>query len=62
MAIGWEEIGDLSAYDSKESMKQAMKEMIDPSKPFKNAAHATWQFVNEMKPGDVVYAKKGMFG
>ncbi len=61
MAIGWEEIGDLSAYDSKESMKQAMKEMIDPSKPFKNAAHATWQFVNEMKPGDVVYAKKGMF-
>jgi 5-methylcytosine-specific restriction protein B len=25
-----------------------------------NAAHATWQFANEMKPGDVVFAKKGM--
>lgn len=37
-----------------------MKEKIDPSKPYKNAAHATWQFVHEMKPGDIVFAKKGM--
>lgn len=60
MAIGWDPIGDLSAYSSKDEMKQAMKEKIDPSKPYKNAAHATWQFANEMKPGDVVFAKKGM--
>lgn len=60
MAIGWDPIGDLSAYISKDEMKQAMKEKIDPSKPYKNAAHATWQFANEMKPGDVVFAKKGM--
>ncbi len=60
MAIGWDSIGDLSAYSSKDEMKQAMKEKIDPSKPYKNAAHATWQFVNEMKPGDIVFAKKGM--
>lgn len=60
MAIGWDPIGDLSAYSSKDEMKQAMKEKIDPSKPYKNVAHATWQFANEMKPGDVVFAKKGM--
>ncbi len=60
MGIGWEEIGDLSVYNSKEEMKVAMKEKIDPSKPYKNAAHATWQFANEMKPGDIVFAKKGM--
>ncbi len=59
MAIGWDPIGDLSAYSSKDGMKQAMKEKIDPSKPYRNAAHATWQFANEMKPGDVVFAKKG---
>lgn len=59
MAIGWDPIGNLSAYSSKDEMKQAMKEKIDPSKPYKNAAHATWQFANEMKPGDVVFAKKG---
>lgn len=60
MAIGWDAIGDLSAYGSKEDMKQAMRDKIDPSKSYINAAHATWQFVNEMKPGDVVFAKKGM--
>ena len=60
MAIGWDPIGDLSVFGSKDEMKQAMKEKIDPSKPYKNAAHATWQFVHDMKPGDVIFAKKGM--
>ena len=60
MGIGWDEIGDLSVFNNKEEMKLAMKEKINPSKPYKNAAHATWQFANEMKPGDIVFAKKGM--
>ena len=60
MAIGWEEIGNLSSYPTKEAMKAAMKEQIDPALSFKNAAHATWQFVNDMSPGDIVYAKRGM--
>ena len=59
IAIGWEEIGDLSQYRSKNDMKEAMQEKIDRSRTFKNDAHATWQFANEMKPGDVVFAKKG---
>lgn len=60
MAIGWDEIGDLCSYGSKDEMKQAMKETIDPNKSHKMAAHATWQFANDMKPGDIVFAKKGM--
>lgn len=60
MAIGWEKIGDLKQYSSKTAMKNKMKECIDETKTFMNAAHATWQFANEMKPGDVVFAKKGM--
>jgi 5-methylcytosine-specific restriction protein B len=59
MAIGWDEIGDLRQYSSKTEMKQAMKEHIDPSKPYTMAAHATWQFAREIKPGDIVFAKKG---
>ena len=59
MAIGWDEIGDLNQYASKTEMKQAMKEHIDPSKPYTMAAHATWQFAREIKPGDIVFAKKG---
>ena len=59
MAIGWDDIGDLQQYASKTEMKQAMKEHIDPEKPYTMAAHATWQFAHEMKPGDIVFAKKG---
>ena len=60
MAIGWDEIGDLRAYASKNEMKQRMKDAIDPSSSYSMAGHATWQFANEMKPGDIVFAKKGM--
>lgn len=60
MAIRWGEIGDLREFSSKEEMKARMKERLDPTPSYKNAAHATWQFVNEMKPGDVVFVKKGL--
>ena len=60
MAIGWDEIGDLSKYDSKNDMKQRMKEVIAPNSSYSMAGHATWQFAKEMKPGDIVFAKKGM--
>lgn len=60
MAIGWGVIGDLSTFDSKDAMKIKMREVIDESLSYKNAAHATWQFANEMKIGDIVFVKKGM--
>lgn len=60
MAIGWGEIGDLSTFDSKDAMKIKMREVIDESLSYKNAAHATWQFAKEMKIGDIVFVKKGM--
>lgn len=59
MAIGWGEIGDLRTFDSKESMKIKMKETFDESLSYKNIAHATWQFANEMKIGDIIFVKKG---
>ena len=59
MAIGWGYIGDLRNFDSKDAMKQKMKELHDPSLSYMNSAHATWQFANEIKVGDIVFAKKG---
>ena len=59
MAIGWDEIGDLKQYTSKDEMKTAMQN-LDSRYSWKNAAHATWNFLSEMKPGDVIFAKKGM--
>lgn len=60
MAIGWGEIGDLRQYSSKNEMKNAMKDIIDPNFSYMNAGHATWQFANEIKPGDIIFVKKGL--
>lgn len=60
MGIGWTDIGDLSVFDSKDAMKKKMKETYGEQYSYKNAAHATWQFANEIKPGDIIFVKKGM--
>ena len=59
MGIGWAEIGDLRVFGSKEEIKQKMKDTYDPTLSYMNAAHATWQFANEMKVGDIIFVKKG---
>lgn len=61
MAIGWGEIGDLNEFASKDEIKQKMKACFGEGKSYKNAAHAVWQFLHEMKPGDIVFVKKGMY-
>jgi len=59
MAIGWHDMGDLMAYSSKEEMRRKMKELYGENSSYKNQVHATWQFANELKPGDIVFVKKG---
>lgn len=60
MAIGWSEIGDLKEYSSKEAMKDAMRDVWGRESSYMNAGHATWQFANEMQPGDIVFVKRGL--
>ena len=59
MAIGWNEIGDLSLFKNKSEIKEAMKKIYGPNLSYQNATHATWQFTNEMKVGDIIFVKKG---
>ncbi len=59
MALGWENIGDYSQYSSKEEMRRKLSEFNSGSR-CTNAAHAIWQFCNEIKKGDVIIVKKGM--
>lgn len=60
MAIGWASLGNLRAFHSKEEMAKKMRETFADDASHRNDAHATWQFANEIKPGDVVFAKKGL--
>ncbi len=62
MLLGWGEIGDLGVFNSKDEMKQQMKQEYGDSCSYKNSAHATWQFVHDIKIGDVVFVKKGNNG
>lgn len=59
MAIGWNEIGNLSLFKNKSEIKEAMKKIYGPNLSYQNATHATWQFANEMKVGDIIFVKKG---
>ena len=59
MCIGWDKLGDLSQYSSLEETNQAVKRFYPTEGSAKNDTLAVWQFANEMKEGDIVFAKKG---
>lgn len=56
-AIGWDELGDLSAYPTYEAAYGALREVRggNPS----NDANACFEFAHRMQPGDLVIAKQG---
>lgn len=59
MCIGWDKLGDFSQYSSIEKTNQAIKRFYPTGGSAKNDTLAVWQFLNEIKQGDVVFAKKG---
>lgn len=59
MAIGRGAIGDLNEFKSKDEIKSKMKELYDADRHFRNAALSCWQFAYDMKPGDIIFAKRG---
>lgn len=59
MGLGWSELGDLNLYDDKTDIVQKLKETLGGESTYVNSTHAVWQFVHDLKPGDIVFAKKG---
>lgn len=61
MCIGWDFMGDLSEYASRNDIKKALQEYYNmPNKNFTNDSLALWEFVHKMKVGDIIYVKKGL--
>src|SRR5699024_1558810 len=58
MAIGWDDLGDLSKYSNRDEIRQAL-DTEDTGSSLKNSVLALWQFQNVMEIGDVVYVKSG---
>ncbi len=59
MGLGWYELGDLTAYAAKEKMRPKLQEVRGDETSQKNSAHVVWQFVHDIKPGDVIFVKRG---
>ena len=62
MAIAREYIGDLTQYKTREEMKVALLEKKGADSGMtngKNASLETWQFLHELKPGDIIFVKRG---
>ena len=58
MAIGWEELGDLSDYSERAELANALnQEYGEKNRP--NDVSCNSDFVNKMNIGDVVFVKKG---
>ena len=60
MVLGWSEIGDYRQYHSKEKLTADMQDIYNlHEKNFMNSSLAVWQFLKDMKPGDVIFVKRG---
>lgn len=58
MGIGWEKIGDPSRFRKKNDLSDALIEAYGGTNP-KQDTSSIWSFVRELKPGDIVWARKG---
>jgi hypothetical protein len=58
MWIGWDALGDLKQYNSKIEIGEKNKELFNLERTKTNDALACWQFVSEMKVGDIIIPKK----
>ena len=59
MGIGWSKLGNVEQYASKEDIRKSLRTLYSSKFSQKNSALALWQFSRELKPGDVVFAKRG---
>lgn len=59
MYLGWDEMGDLRQYESREDMNLKMKNIYGEKNEYRNDSLATWDFANSIKIGDIIFAKKG---
>ena len=58
IALGWDYLGDLREYDSRDEVQALIAEKEGKENPFMDSL-AVWQFADEMAEGDLVISKRG---
>lgn len=59
MGLGWDELGDLNQYKTKEEITAKLQEIEDTKSSKKNDATANYEFKEVVSIGDIIIAKKG---
>ncbi|MGF1450994.1 MAG: AAA family ATPase [Opitutales bacterium] len=60
-AIGWDYLGDLSAYESKQAIIERMLDEETRDTRPTNDAKACWDLAHEVSVGDVFFVKRGLY-
>jgi len=61
MLLGWDEMGDFRDYDNRPDIVERLREVYgNTENAYTNDSLAIWQFCHEMRPGDIVYVKRGL--
>lgn len=59
MALGWDELGDLSNYKSKNEIKERLQQLENTNSSKQNDTTANFDFYHAVKPRDIIIVKKG---
>ena len=61
MVLGWSKIGDYRQYESHEQLVSDMQDIYNKhDKNFMHSSLAVWQFLHDLKVGDVIFVKQGL--
>ncbi len=61
MGLHWAVLGDLRQYATREDIRKAMKQIYGEEYNYKMNSLAAWEFSHSIQPGDIVYAKRGIY-
>lgn len=59
MLLGWGKIGDLEIFNTKDEIKQQLKQVYGNESSYINLSNTLWQFAHDIKIGDIIFVKKG---
>lgn len=60
MLLGWDDMEDFKSYGNRQDIVERLREVYgNTENAYTNDSLAIWQFSREMRPGDIVYVKRG---
>lgn len=62
MCLGWDNLGDYSRFADENAIREELRRIHNSTdKVYNNSVRAVWDFCHVLKPGDVIYVKKGLY-